>query len=351
MAPRLLPLMAALVMLPAAAMSASPGAASHPEPAVPDSGWTSGYQRSHPLVGRLWDTASGTFISEGDLIERLAGARFVMLGEKHDNPDHHVLRARLVAGMVAAGRKPAVAFEMLDDSQAPALAAYLRDHPGDAAGLGAAVGWADTGWPAWEFYQPIAAAALAADLPLVTANLSRDAVRALAREGLDSLPADTRKALALPETLPPEIDQALRTAVVEGHCGMMPEAMADPMIRVQAARDALMARAMIGGAALSGTDGAVLIAGNGHVRADAGAPWHLKRLSGGDTVVTVAMMEVSDDVTDPTEYGPRYWTSATPFDVLWFTPVIDMGDPCEAMRRHMEGAARPSAEPPPKPTE
>lgn len=345
MAPRLLPLMAALVMLPAAALADSP----NPPPAAPDSGWTAGHQTSHPLVGRLWDTASGTFISEADLIGRLTGARFVMLGEKHDNPDHHTLRARLVAGMVAAGRKPAVAFEMLDDSQAPALAAHLREHPGDAAGLGAAVGWADTGWPAWEFYQPIAAAALAADLPLVTANLSRDAVRALARDGLDSLPADTRKALALPETLPPEIDTVLRTAVVEGHCGMMPETMADPMIRVQAARDALMARAMIGGAALPGTDGAVLIAGNGHVRADAGAPWHLKRLSGVNTVLTVAMMEVSDDVTDPAEYGPRYWTSATPFDVLWFTPVIDTGDPCEAMRRHMEGAAQHSAEPPPIP--
>lgn len=216
MAPRLLPLMAALVMLPAAALADSP----NPPPAAPDSGWTAGHQTSHPLVGRLWDTASGTFISEADLIGRLTGARFVMLGEKHDNPDHHTLRARLVAGMVAAGRKPAVAFEMLDDSQAPAL---------------------------------------------------------------------------------------------------------------------------------PGTDGAVLIAGNGHVRADAGAPWHLKRLSGVNTVLTVAMMEVSDDVTDPAEYGPRYWTSATPFDVLWFTPVIDTGDPCEAMRRHMEGAAQHSAEPPPIP--
>ncbi|MFA7429420.1 MAG: ChaN family lipoprotein [Rhodospirillaceae bacterium] len=343
MAPRLLPLMAALVMLPAAAMAA-PDAA----PAMPEAGWTSPHEQSHPLVGRLWDAAKGRFIDEAALVDQLAKARFVILGEKHDNPDHHSLRARLIAGMVARGRTPTVALEMLDDSQAEALAAHLRDHPGDAAGLGAAVAWDKTGWPAWEFYQPIAKAALAGGLPLVTANLSRDAVRALAREGLSSLPPDRLKALALPDALPPEVDGVLRTAVVEGHCGMMPETMAEPMVRVQAARDALMARAMIDGAALPGADGAVLIAGNGHVRDDAGVPWHLKRLGGADDVMTVAMMEVSDGVTDPADYGPRFWTRALPFDVVWFTPVIDQGDPCDAMRKHMKGTARHSAEPPPQ---
>lgn len=342
MAPRLLSLMAAVALAPTLALAAPP-------PVAPEGGWTAAHERAHPLVGRLWDAATGEFISEDALLDRLAKTRFVMLGEKHDNADHHRLQARLLEGMVNRGRSPAVAFEMFDHSQADALEAYLRAHPTDAAGLGAAVDWDTTGWPAWETYQPIAEAALAGGLPMMTANFPRDTVRSLARQGLESLPDDQRAALALPESLPPKVDDVLRTAVVEGHCGMMPEAMADPMVRVQAARDAVMARAMIDGAALPGTDGAVLIAGNGHVRADAGAPWHIARLGGGtrDHVVTVAMMEVAPDTTDPAEYGSRYWASDLPFDVIWFTPIVTLGDPCEAMRRHMEKAAPHSAEPPP----
>lgn len=348
MARRLLPLVAALALLPLAATAAAPSPA---PPAAPDGGWTAEYAQGHPLVGRLWDTATGRFIDEAALADRLAGARYVLLGEKHDNPDHHRLQARLVAAMAARQRRPAVAFEMFDSGQAEALAAHLRDHPRDAAGLGAAVGWERSGWPEWRFYQPVAAAALDAGLPVVTANFAHDAVRGLARQGLDSLPPGLRAGLALPETLPPQVDAVVRAAVIDGHCGMMPETMAAPMVRVQSARDALMARALIDGAGLPGADGGVLIAGNGHVRRDAGVPWHLARLgaAAGD-VLTIGLMEVAEGESDPAAYA-RFWGETLPFDVVWFTPVVDLGDPCEAMRAQMKGAARPDAGSPPEKAE
>ncbi|MGZ9157183.1 MAG: ChaN family lipoprotein [Candidatus Binatia bacterium] len=34
---------------------------------------------------------------------RLARAEFVLLGEKHDNPDHHWLQAEVLRGLIAAG--------------------------------------------------------------------------------------------------------------------------------------------------------------------------------------------------------------------------------------------------------
>lgn len=349
MAPRLRPILAALAMLPLVAAIACPASAraAAPPPAGPEGGWTAAHAQDHPLVGRLWDTAAGRFINEAALGDRLAGARYVLLGEKHDNPDHHRLQARILGAMIARERRPAVAFEMFDTTQADALAAHLRDHPHDAAGLGPAVGWERSGWPDWRLYQPIAAAALDAGLPVVTANFSRDAVRALARQGLDSLPPAVRASLALPEVLPPPVDAVVRAAVVDGHCGMMPATMAEPMVRVQSARDALMARALIDGAALPGADGAVLIAGNGHVRGDVAVPWHLGRLGAAPgAVLTVAMMEVADGENDPAAYGTRFWGDALPFDVVWFTPVVDLTDPCEAMRAQMKGAARHDTGPP-----
>ena len=109
--------------------------------------WSSPVGRDHSLTGRIWDVRAARFIDEATLIRHLRGARFVVLGETHDNVDHHVLQARILRSLVEAGRRPAVAFEMLKPSHGPALARHLAAHPGDAAGLGDAVGWAASGWP------------------------------------------------------------------------------------------------------------------------------------------------------------------------------------------------------------
>ena len=70
----------------------------------------------------------------------------------------------MIRALTAAGRRPAVAFEMFTPSQAGALGRYLAAHPRDAAGLGEAVNWKASGWPAWAMYEPIARAALDAGL-------------------------------------------------------------------------------------------------------------------------------------------------------------------------------------------
>src|SRR4051812_674712 len=47
----------------------------------------------HPLVGRVWDVKNATFITRDALWAKLVTADYVLLGEKHDNPDHHRLQA------------------------------------------------------------------------------------------------------------------------------------------------------------------------------------------------------------------------------------------------------------------
>src|SRR2546430_14763230 len=90
------------------------------------------------------------------LAAAVSAARFALLGERHDHPEHHEFQAWLLRRMVESGRRPALAFEMLDTTQAPALARHLATAPRDAAGLGDAVGWGASGWPDWRLYQPIA---------------------------------------------------------------------------------------------------------------------------------------------------------------------------------------------------
>ena len=100
------------------------------EPPVPP--WEAALGRDHPLTGRVWDVDAAAAIEPRRLLARLATVRFVLLGEKHDNPDHHRLQAWIVRELLAAGRRPAVAFEMLSEAQSGALRHHLATSPTDA---------------------------------------------------------------------------------------------------------------------------------------------------------------------------------------------------------------------------
>ena len=302
---------------------------------VSDVEWESPVARGHPLVNRIWDVKAGTFVGEAALIKELAASRWVMLGERHDNADHHVLQARLVRALVEAGRRPAVGFEMLSTDDAAALARYLARSPKDASGLGDAVNWARSGWPEWRFYQPIAQAALDGGLTIVATNLSRAATEALRRNGLAGLGPALTQQLRLEAGPSPETRAAMAREIHDAHCGQTPESMVDRMVDVQWARDARIAASL---ARFDNRDGAVLIAGAGHARNDRGVPAHLARHAPGSRAASVAFLEVDPAKTSPAAYGAAF-DDALPFDFVWFTPRADDADPCDKFKK---AAVRPS---------
>jgi uncharacterized iron-regulated protein len=272
------------------------------------------------------------------VVAALGVARFVLLGEKHDNADHHRIQAWLVAETIAAGRRPALAFEMFASDQQAPLDAYLAAHPRDAAGIGAAVNWAKSGWPDWNQYQPIAQAALDGGVALLAANLPRPLLRKLARDGVSALGAERVAALGLDRPLPEELAAPLREEIAVSHCGQLPESMIGPMATVMTARDARMAEALRRGAALAGHDGAVLITGKGHARNDRGAPFHLRRGDDTVTIVSVALFEVAEGETEPAAYAGLLGTEILPFDFVWFTPIADPEDPCAKFAEQLKRA-------------
>ena len=298
--------------------------------------WQAPLGREHPLTGRVWDVAAARFIDAGALPPRLARARFVLLGEKHDNPDHHHLQATLVRAIAAAGRRPAVAFEMLDTAQAPALARHLAASPRDAAGLGDAVGWKDSGWPRWPLYEPIAQAALDAGLPILPANLPSTIVSAVARGNASALPASLVTAHELNRPLPNQTQADMAVEIRDAHCGHANERMVANMISAQRARDAHMAETLL----TAPGDGAILIAGSGHVRQDRGAPIYIRARQPTATIATVAFVEVQPKATNATDYAARFGATSLPFDYVWFTPRMDDNDPCETFRRSLERLRR-----------
>ena len=319
------------------------------EPAREGQPFTRTVAADHPLVGRIVDTASGASLTVDALIRRLVGARFVILGEKHDNPDHHRLQADVLRRLLAAGRTPAVGFEMLDADQAPAVIRFLQGKPADASGLADAVGWQATSWPAWSMYQPIADLAVRGGLPIVAANFPDALARKLARGGTAAIPPELATRLDLGSAPSQPTHDAMAKEIADSHCGYAIPGMIEPMILVQRARDEHMAQAVLAGAT---PDGAVLITGFGHARTDRAVPARL-RAHGATSVASLAFMEVESGHATPADYAGQGERGVMPYDFVWFTPRLDDIDPCVAFRAKLEkmkSMAPPAAPPAASPT-
>jgi uncharacterized iron-regulated protein len=267
-------------------------------------------------------------VERAGLVDQLQRARFVLLGERHDNADHHRLQAEIVRALVRRGRRPAVAFEMFTTDDAPRLARQLAAAPRDADGLAEAVEWARSGWPPWAMYRPIVQAALEAGLPVVAANLSATLTRSLRSQGRAALAPATAAELGLEAPLPPEIQAELQAELRRAHCGQGAEATLERMALIQRARDAQMAASLVDA---DRGEGAVLITGAGHARGDRGVPMHLRVRRPDASTISLAFVEVSDAWLEPGAYAAaRGWL---PFDYVWFTPGVDTPDPCGAPPR------------------
>jgi uncharacterized iron-regulated protein len=312
---------------PAAAPNAvSPASAARaPGATTAAEAWLTALDRDNALVGRIWDTKAGAFVEPAAVLGRLVAARFVLLGERHDNPDHHRLQARVLGGLVKAGRRPALVLEMLELQQQPDVDRYLARTDANAAGFGAALGWEKTSWPPFKEYQPIFEAAFAGKLAIVAGNIAQADAKAVVKQGTLALSAERVKELRLEQAFPAPLQVTLVDELRASHCGQLPESLLGAMALAQHARDAQMAKVL---AASGAKDGAVLISGGGHARLDRGVPYYLALDAPGGAVASVSFREVRHAEADPKAYA----ADEGAFDYVWFTPRHSDEDPCAGFK-------------------
>jgi uncharacterized iron-regulated protein len=271
------------------------------------------------------DVAKRRFVDEGTLVDALAGVRFRLLGELHDDPEHHAIRARLVSEIAARGPRPAVVFEQFDLEHDAALVAARA--PGATAESLAAAGRLDrNGWR-WPMHEPIVAAALAAHLPIRAGNLSRAGMSTAS--AANAAPSWRARLRAAPWSDAQQ--EALAHDIVESHCNMLPASVVPRLVESERMRDAAMADAH---AAAATADGAILVAGNGHVRANLGVPVYLHAPGfAGEHARVIGVGFVEADPEDLHGDGTGSLIAAHPgFDYLYVTPRIERPDPCAEFR-------------------
>lgn len=271
-------------------------------------GWLLAFALPH-ADAQIIDLRSGEEISEQALADRLRAQDVVLLGELHDNPRHHALRAELIARFAGSGTT--VVAEHLP---APARVRFNGALQSDleAAGFDAK-GW---GWP---LHQPLFDGIRAQGLALVGGNLPKGFSKQLMSKGADALPAPLAEAYRA-SPLATEATKQLDQDLVDGHCGQLPERYLAPMRLVQRATDASMADSLLAHRP------AVLVAGNGHVRKDYGVPQVLRAMSPSLKMVAVGFYEDGADRQELVQ------SLASRYDYLWLTGRAERSDLCEGFK-------------------
>tara|TARA_B100001939_G_scaffold348114_1_gene372769 strand:+ start:16058 stop:17068 length:1011 start_codon:yes stop_codon:yes gene_type:complete len=307
---------------------------------------------SPPLEGTIWDVREGREISREELIKKLRPARFILLGERHDNIRHHQHQAWLIDKLSQTDRRFALVFEMVERHKQNAFALFAqRFRPGrgqqapqrhDATGLNLFLDWDNSGWPDWSFYKPLFDIAYLKGLALGAAGLSRHEIGRMHQQGLEGIPEELRAPLLpyLKKPLPPALDHRLRQTIVTGHCNTLPETAVTRFMEIQRTRDAFMAWALQKHEKEFARDGAILIAGNGHVRQDLGVPYYLRGMKAEGKILSLAFLEADVEKNSLAEYTGNPEENHLPYnyiwDYIWFTAQQPRPDPCAIFKNTSE---------------
>ena len=303
--------------------------------------WQSPLAADHPLVGQIWSVQDRRLVTPAQLAGAVSAAPLVLLGEVHDNADHHRIQGwavGVIAGRGPSGdarRRPAVVFEQIRTDQQPALDLFAQLTEGapllrTAERLLELLEWNKSGWPTAETYKPLFESAIQSKAAMLPGDPPRAQIHAVAKSGAGVLEGDERSRLSLDQRLPAELQDSLLAEIEASHCGLMPKSALVNMADAQRYRDAHLARALADAADRYGT--AVLVAGNGHIRRDRGVPWHLHGMAPGKPLVSVMLVEVEVGKNEAAAYAETASGAEAIADYVVFTPRAERTDPCERMR-------------------
>jgi uncharacterized iron-regulated protein len=269
--------------------------------------WLAGCQHGvapPPINGEIRDLRSGEVLTAQQLLVRLAAPERLIIGEQHDNADHHVVQLWLLRALGEQRPQGSLLLEMLTPDQQPKVDA-VRQEASPPSGLPETLAWQD-GWD-WNLYGPIIRFALTQTYPLLAANLENSEIRAFYRNP---------PVLNGAQSNAPSVKETLLEQIAESHCGLLPESQMPAMLAVQQQRDRRMAERL-----LAAPTPSILLAGAWHARKDVGVPQHVVDLGAIESPTVLMLAEQGGEVT------------AAMADYVWYTPATPKQDYCEQMRK------------------
>ena len=245
-------------------------------------------QGVEPGVYRLSD---GQRIQPEELYGALSGARWVVVGESHDDAWHHQAQGLIYEGVAARRAGPvALGMEMFQRPFQGPLDAYVAGSIDEAAML-EQTEYAERWGFDVEMYAPLWRGAAARGARVVALNAPRELSRAVAQKGLDGLSDAERAQVPAEMDLSSREHRAWMKGIFGQHGHGMDEATFERFYSAQVLWDETMAQTAWESMQGRGAGEAmVVLAGSGHVMNGWGIPSRLRRRAGEDAQVATVVL-------------------------------------------------------------
>jgi uncharacterized iron-regulated protein len=245
---------------------------------------------------RLADKQS---VSNPQLLHTVKGRQVVLLGERHDNADHHRWQLQVLAGLYALRPDLVIGFEMFPRDVQPVLDQWVAGKLSEAELL------KQSNWYGnWSFdpaiYMPLFNFARLNRIPMIALNIDRRLFEEVQEKGWDNVPAADREGVTDPAPpLKPYVEM-LAGSFAQHHAGAHGQAERKPedftpeektafrrFVQGQQLWDRAMAQKLAGAVQRDPAPLVVGILGGGHVMNGFGVPHQLAALGVKDTAVLV----------------------------------------------------------------
>ena len=219
------------------------------------------------------------------LLKAISHQSMVIVGEKHDNPSHHVIEQWLLEQLATLRPQGSIILEMITTDQQEAvkdIEVGLKGHPYiRERRIQELLNW-NTGWP-WPLYRAMIISSLQADAPVLAGNISEDEVTEFYASRVRPAGNSSQQ---------PAVIEKMSQLIVEMHDGQICCQQVASMLAVQQQRDHFMAQQL-----LKAPKPALLIAGAFHAAGNLGVPLHLRDLAPDQQPVVVMLGEKGMNIT------------------------------------------------------
>ncbi len=229
-----------------------------------------------------WSVPGGGRIAAPEILGRAAKAQVALLGESHDNADHHRWELQTVAALAALRPKLVLGFEMFPRRVQGVLDRWVAGELSEEEFLKAA-DWSRVWGYESTFYLPLFHFARLNRIPMVALNVERDFVRMVGAKGLETVPREQREGVSAPAPAGEAYLERLFAAFTQHPDKQEPApARTDPgfrnFVEAQLVWDRAMAQALADAAARNPDALVVGVMGSQHIAHGDGVPHQLQDL-------------------------------------------------------------------------
>ena len=241
------------------------------------------------LVPGQWSTpgvAELPLVAATDVLSQARAARFVLLGEAHDNADHHLWQLQTLGMLLAARDQLVIGMEMFPRRVQAVLDRWIAGELTESELL------QQTEWArVWRFdpdlYLPILRFARLNRIPVVALNVEHSLVSEIGARGLQAIPAERREGVTDPAPAPSDYRDTLRSSFHQ-HANAA-DSEFEYFVDAQLFWDRAFAQALADAAAANPMALIVAIIGSGHLRYGHGVPHQLQAMGKRNTKVWLPM--------------------------------------------------------------